>query len=110
MINEFGKQDKEIYDRLNLSEKFYHSRIEAYRQKGIGSWYDSLVPTNWNLHLEDIKVKVYLWQTEDDVTVPPLMGKYIANKIRGCEAVFIKNAGHLWIIEHFDEMIKKLVE
>jgi len=48
-------------------------------------------------------------QGEEDISVPPSMGQYLAEKIQNCEAEFIKGAGHFWIFEHLSEMLKKLV-
>jgi pimeloyl-ACP methyl ester carboxylesterase len=51
---------------------------------------------------------VYIWQGEEDISVPPSMGQYLAEKIPNCEARFIKGAGHFWIFEHLSEMLKVL--
>ena len=109
IIKEFGKTDREVYERLNLSERLYLNRIEAYKQGGIGSWYDALIATNWSIPLNEIKAKVLLWQGEEDESVPLAMGKYLAENIPNCEAEFIPKAGHLWIFEYFKEVLDRLL-
>jgi pimeloyl-ACP methyl ester carboxylesterase len=107
---EFGEKDKELYDRLNIGERNMPDRLEAYQQKGIGSWYDSTLPVNWPIPLNDIKTKVLLWQGEEDESASPAMGRYIAKHIPDCEAEYIEGEGHLWVFEHLPEMLEKLVE
>jgi pimeloyl-ACP methyl ester carboxylesterase len=108
VLKEFGPEDRLIYERLNLGERMRAQRAEGYRQGGIGSWYDSLLPARWPIPLTDIQTKVYLWQGEQDVSVPPAMGRYLAATIPDCEAEFIAGAGHFWIFEHLDQILAKL--
>jgi len=110
ILKEFSKTDRKVYDRLNLAELIQVDRNEGYRQGGIGTWYDVMIPANWPIPLTEIKAKVYLWQGEEDISVPLSMGKYMAGKLPNCEAKFIKGVGHFWIFEHLAEMLEKLVE
>ncbi len=59
-------------------------------------------------HLEDISIKVHLWQAEEDRGVGG-MGRYMAEKLPNCKATFIPNAGHFWLFEHMGEMLDVLV-
>jgi len=106
---EFGETDREVYERLNCAEMLHPDRLESYRQGGIGSWYDIMIPSNWPIPLEEIKAKVYLWHGEKDISAPLAMGQYMAKIIPNCEAEFIKDAGHMWVFEHLPEMLEKLV-
>jgi pimeloyl-ACP methyl ester carboxylesterase len=105
---EFGETDREVYERLNCAEMLQPDRLESYRQGGIGSWYDIMIPSNWPIPLEEIKAKVYLWHGEKDISAPLAMGQYMAKMIPNCEAEFIKDAGHMWMFEHLPEMLEKL--
>ncbi len=107
---EFSETDRKVYEHLNIAELIQADRNEGYRQGGIGSWYDAMIPSNWSIPLNEIKTKLYLWQGEEDISVPLSMGQYIAEKVPNCEAEFIKGAGHFWIFEHLAEMLEKLVE
>lgn len=109
VLKEFGETDREAYERLNIAEFILPDRNESYRQGGIGSWYDAMIPGNWPIPLDEIKTKVYLWQGKEDISVPPSMGQYMAEKIPNCEAKFIIGVGHFWIFEHLTEMLEKLV-
>ncbi|NIM15345.1 MAG: alpha/beta fold hydrolase [Candidatus Aminicenantes bacterium] len=110
VLKEFSKTDREVYERLNIAGFIRPDRNEGYRQGGIGTWYDAMIPGNWAIPLNEIKARVYLWQGEEDISVPPSMGHYMAEKIPNCEAEFIKGAGHFWIFEHLPEMLEKLVK
>ena len=63
----------------------------------------------WGFPLEDIEIGVHLWQGEEDPSVPPAMGRYIAQTIPSCEATFIAGAGHLWIVDHVGDVLDALV-
>lgn len=109
VLKEFSETDRKVYERLNIAELIQVDRNEGYRQGGIGTWYDAMIPGNWPIPLNEIKTKVYLWQGEEDISVPLSMGQYIAEKLPNCEAKFIKGVGHFWIFEHLAEMLEKLV-
>ena len=63
----------------------------------------------WGFPLEQIKVKVYLWQGENDTSVPNSQARYLAEMLPNCDAMFIPNAGHLWHIDHMAEVLDTLV-
>ena len=109
ILKEFSETDRINYFRLGLATLLRPDRDEAYRQGGIGTWYDVMIPSEWPIPLEEIKIKVYLWQGEEDISVPLAMGQYIAEKIPDCEAIYIKGFGHFWIFEHMSQMLDKLV-
>jgi pimeloyl-ACP methyl ester carboxylesterase len=72
-------------------------------------WYDAMLPANWPIPLNEIKIKVHLWQGEEDFTVPLAMGQYMAKEIPNCKAIYLKGAGHFWIFEHMAEIIEELI-
>ena len=109
ILSEFGETDRKTYERLNIAELIRSDRNESYRQGGIGTWYDAMIPANWPIPLNQIAARVLLWQGEVDISVPLAMGQYMAARIPNCEATFIKGAGHFWIFEHLSEMLQKVV-
>jgi len=109
ILTEFSETDRKDYARLKVADFLRPDRNEGYRQGGIGTWYDVMIPSSWPIPLEDIKTKVFLWQGEEDISVPLAMGRYIAEKLPNCEARFIPNVGHFWIFEHMGEMLEKLM-
>ena len=109
ILAEFSETDRKNYARLKLADLLRPDRNEGYRQGGIGTWYDAMIPATWPIPLEEIKTKVHLWQGEEDISVPLAMGQYIAKNIPECEVKYIKGVGHLWIFEHLGEMLETLV-
>jgi len=109
VLKEFSETDRKNYVRLKLAQLLQPDRNEGYRQGGIGTWYDAMIPAGWPIPLEEIKIKVHLWQGEEDTSVPLAMGQYIARNIPDCEAIYIQGFGHFWIFEHMSEMLDVLV-
>jgi pimeloyl-ACP methyl ester carboxylesterase len=109
ILRELSETDRKTYARLGAADLLRTDRNEAYRQGGIGTWYDTMIPATWPIPLEEIGVRVHLWQGEEDESVPLAVGRYIAARIPDCEATYIKGNGHFWIFEHLGEMLGTLV-
>ena len=109
IVREFSETDRRDYARLGIADRIRDDRNEGYRQKGIGTWYDVLLPTDWPIPLSEITTKVYLWHGKEDTSAPLAMGQYLAEKIPNCEATFVEGAGHFWLFEHLPEMLARLV-
>jgi len=45
-------------------------------------------------------VPVQLWYGEDDAIVPIVMGRYLADNLPDCDATFVPDAGHYWVIDN----------
>lgn len=102
--------DKEIAARPEINEFFRIDFPEAFRQGGCGSAHDLILyALPWPFPLESISIKVHLWHGEADLSVPPSMGRYMANALPNCHATFIPGAGHLWILEHMGTVLETLV-
>jgi pimeloyl-ACP methyl ester carboxylesterase len=107
--SELSEADRETYERLDIASRNQPDRLESYRQGGIGSWYDAMLPANWPVPLEEIDCKVHMWQGELDQSVPSSMSRFIADRIPGAELTMIPGAGHFWVFEHVAEMLEALV-
>ncbi len=105
---ELSDQDKEIFDRPEIQRIFIHDFPEAYRQNGIGSAYDSTIPGNWPIPLDEIKIKVNIWFMEADQLVGN-MGRYLANNIPNCTVNFVPHRGHLWVVQNMKEVLSEMV-
>ena len=105
---ELSEQDKEVFDRPEIQKIFVEDFPEAYRQNGIGSAYDALVPGHWPIPLEDVKAKVHIWNTEADQLVGK-MGHYMAKRLPICEFHSVSYSGHLWVLDHIGEVLGVLL-
>jgi pimeloyl-ACP methyl ester carboxylesterase len=93
ILREFSETDRRDYARLGVADLLRGDRNESYRQKGVGTWYDVLLPTDWPIPLSEITPRVHLWHGEEDTSAPLAMGQYLAERIPDCEATFIEGAG-----------------
>ena len=78
---------------------------ESYLQKGIGSAYDYTLPKNWKTPLEEIEMKITVWQAEED-GLTGKMPEHIHSLLPNSELIKIQNAGHLWIMENIKTVLE----
>lgn len=68
---------------------------EAFCQGSTGAFADlCLYGESWGFALEDISSPVLLWHGDRDTVVPCAMGRFMAEKIPDCTAVFLPEEGH----------------
>jgi pimeloyl-ACP methyl ester carboxylesterase len=113
MTYKFSTQDKAVIAHPEIRECLLQNFVEALHQADSGRAYGDDVVLHhalpWGIPLEQIKVKVYLWQGENDTSVPNTQARYLAETLPNCQATFIPNAGHLWHIDHMVEVLNMLV-
>jgi len=106
IVRAMSPSDAEIARRPEVHEVLAAEIAEAFRQGSRGAARDVvLLGRSWGFRLDAIKPVVLLWQGEDDVLVPPAMGRHLATQIPNCHATFFPGAGHL-LIDHMPEIIK----
>lgn len=102
--------DKVIVARPEVRELCRQEFPEAFRQGGRGSVHDLILYTRpWPIPFEQIRMEVHLWHGEADHSLPPSMGRYLARVLPNCHATFIPNGGHLWIVDHMDDVLATLI-
>ncbi len=99
--------NKVVLARPEIQQMLTTDFTEALRQGAHGMVSDMSANHGrpWGFPLNIVKTKVHLWYCERDRSVPPAMGEYFSNTIPNCEATCISRAGHLWILEHLDEVL-----
>jgi pimeloyl-ACP methyl ester carboxylesterase len=63
----------------------------------------------WNIPFHAIKAPVMLWQGMEDRNVPLSASLRLAELIPGCELVRLEGAGHYWIFEHIEDVLRALL-
>jgi pimeloyl-ACP methyl ester carboxylesterase len=99
--------DKAILARPEIQKMLAKDFAEAL-SSGAQGMVDDMAANHgrpWGFPLDDIRTKVLIWSCELDQSVPPAMGKYLSGTVTGSEAIFIRDAGHLWILEHVNEVV-----
>jgi len=64
----------------------------------------------WNLPFEAVTAPVLLWQGTNDRNVPVPASLHLARLIPGCELRPVEGAGHYWIFEHIEEVLRAIVQ
>ena len=111
LVYKMADVDRALVERREIREYLAAGFAEALRQGGAGSAHELVINHGrpWGFRLKDIEIGVHLWQGEEDPSVPPAMGRYLAATLPDCKATFIPGAGHLWIVDHVGEVLDALV-
>ena len=104
------KADRDVVARPDFRRMAVDSFHEAFRQGVLGATYEMALNWRpWGFSLGDISVPVYVWQGEQDRTVPPSTARYVAAVIPNCQAVFLPGEGHASVIvDHMEEILERL--
>lgn len=105
---ELSEWDKQVFDRPEIRNLFMKDFPEAYKQNGIGSAYDTTIPANWPIPLDQIKMKVQLWHAKPD-GLTGNMSEYISKQLPNSELRVIHNTGHLWILDHVGDVLEIII-
>ena len=98
--------DRDVFARPAIQAMNRADLLEAYRNGVDGlSWELVVLTRPWGFRLEDINMKIYLWQGEADTTIPLSMGKYIARTLPNCQARFIPGEGHTLMYNYWQEIL-----
>ena len=92
----FSEPDRQLLDQSTLAELFLDSMREAFRQGTSGANHEAGLYTHpWGFELTDIVSEVHLWHGGQDYNVPLSAGRYVAEAIPNCQAMFLEEEGHL---------------
>jgi pimeloyl-ACP methyl ester carboxylesterase len=103
--------DKDILARPEIQDMLIKDFTEALHGGAEGMVSDMSANHGhpWGFPLDKIKIKVHFWFCELDHSVPPAMGRYLSNTVPNCEAMFVPDAGHLWVLVHLNEVLDALI-
>jgi pimeloyl-ACP methyl ester carboxylesterase len=103
-------QDRAIITRPEVRACLIDGLVDAFRGGGRGVAHELvLFGSPWGFPLQEIRLPVRLWHGQADALVPPAMGRRIAASIPRCEAVFVPRAGHYWVFDHIEELLRAVV-
>lgn len=102
--------DKVILARPEIQEMLTKDFTEALRVGAQGMVSDMAANHGlpWGFPLDKIQSRVLFWFCELDRSVPPAAGRYLSSTVPGCEVTVVPNAGHLWILDHLNEVLTAL--
>lgn len=103
--------DRAIMTRPEVRDTLIAALRDAFRRGGGPAATEiALFGRPWGFRLQDVRVPVGLWHGEADRLVPARMGRHIAGRLPHCRASFIGGAGHYWVFDHFDALIRAAAE
>lgn len=101
--------DRVIMTRDDVRGALIDGLADAFRADGRGVAHELiLLGRAWGFSLSDIAMPVDLWHGEDDHLVPLAMGRHMASLIPVCRAEFIPGAGHYWVFDNVEALLRRL--
>ena len=90
-----SEPDQQLLDQSGLADIFIDGMREAFRSGIAGASHDLALYTKpWGFSLQEIISEIHLWHGEQDVNVPVSVGRYVAETIPNCIAMFYEDEGH----------------
>jgi pimeloyl-ACP methyl ester carboxylesterase len=104
--------DRAVLARPEVKTTIRDNIVEAFRGGSSGAAHELLLYTReWGFFLKDIALRVDLWHGEEDRSVPPTMGKYQADAMPNCRAIFCPREGHFSLaINRTEEILSSLLK
>jgi pimeloyl-ACP methyl ester carboxylesterase len=69
----------------------------------------ALFAKDWGFRLEDISVPVDIWHGDLDQSVPLAQGRIQAERIEGAKVHECQGEGHLLLVDHLEEILRRLL-
>lgn len=101
--------DRAIFRRPGVQALLLDDAREALRQGTRGAVHElALFSRPWDVPLDRIHMPLRLWHGEADAQVPVAIARRLAAVLPDCHARFMPAAGHLWVLDHLDEVLAAL--
>jgi pimeloyl-ACP methyl ester carboxylesterase len=102
--------DQEMLRQPEIKAQVLGYRAEAVRQGVRGTLREmQILASPWGFRLEDIRGEIHIWHWEEDLLVPIVMGRYLAQKIPQAHIHFLPGGGHYSIFECWSEILQALI-
>ena len=107
----FPPVDRQIIEAPGNMKGLGLDILEGYRQGWQGPAQDDIIINNpWGFRLENITVRIDIWQGEVDKNVPLCQGKYQDERIANSRFTVLPGQAHLYLLTHWREVLSVLVE
>jgi pimeloyl-ACP methyl ester carboxylesterase len=111
LLSSFPPEDQDIAGSPGNQERLIADIQEGYRQGWRGAAQDDiLINSPWGFRLEDIRVRIDIWQGETDKNVPLVQGHYQHAKIPDSRLTVLPGQAHLYLLERWHDVLAALVE
>jgi pimeloyl-ACP methyl ester carboxylesterase len=103
------EMDRAIFRRPRVQALLLDDAREALRQGPRGAARELILLSRpWDVRLDQVRMRVRLWHGEADAQVPVAIARRLAAALPDCRAIFMPGAGHLWVLDHLDEILAAL--
>jgi pimeloyl-ACP methyl ester carboxylesterase len=93
-----------------VSKVMIEMLLEAFREGVSGAELEAeLCVKPWGFEPSQIGSEVHLWHGKADRVLPVSMGKYMADRMPKCDAVFLPDEGHISLFMNYRENILKIL-
>jgi len=108
---QFPQPDMMILDTSKAKQIYIDMLCEAFRSGTAGANYEArLYRSPWGFKLQNISSEVHLWHGVLDTNVPVSVGRYMAERIPGCQVEYLEGEAHLSVAyNHIREILSILV-
>jgi len=106
----FPPEDQQIAKKPVNQNMLVADIQEGYRQGWHGPAQDDiLINSPWGFRLEEITVRIDIWQGEVDKNVPVNQGQYQHEKIPDSRLTVLPGQAHLYLLERWGEILAQLL-
>jgi pimeloyl-ACP methyl ester carboxylesterase len=107
----FPEEDRQVIENHGYKELLVIDIQEGYRQGWQGPAQDDIIiNTPWGFHIEEIQVRIDIWQGELDKNVPLNQGEYQHKLIPNSRLTIVPDHAHVYLLSHWREILGALVE
>jgi pimeloyl-ACP methyl ester carboxylesterase len=111
LIRAFPEVDQKILGMPGNTEQFVADIQEGYRQGSHGPAEDDiLVNSAWGFRLEEIRVRVDIWQGELDRNVPINQAEFMHARLPNSRLIVLSRQAHVYLLNSWREVLEKLIE
>jgi pimeloyl-ACP methyl ester carboxylesterase len=111
LLASFPPVDQRIAEKPEHLDNMVASIQEGYRQGWHGPAQDDVITNSpWGFRVEDIEVRIDIWQGEVDKNVPLIQGQYQHEKIPNSRLTVLPGQAHLYLLERWEEILTQLLE
>jgi len=106
----FPPVDRQLAEQPQNQDMLVQSIQEGYKQGWEGPAQDDIIiNSDWGFRLEDVKVRIDIWQGEVDKNVPLPQGEYQHEKLPISTFTVMPKQAHLYLLANWPNVLEKLV-
>ncbi len=104
-----GGADKGVLMRPAARDLVVAMTRDALRQGVLGPLVDlEIYGSPWGFDPGAITAPAIVWQGTEDIVVPAAGAYRLAGLIEGCRLIKLAGAGHFWVLEHVEDVLRDL--